>query len=176
MLPLPKPIANVKPEVKLVSDTIRNAMRQRRLDVRMLTEALGLEKAQRGAVAHWVKGKNGPSANLRPRLAEVLGLPEDQLISGTRGGGRAAANFNPPKDMAGPARRAVALVATHAPEILAPPPGPPPAQDVFVIRARSDGTMQVRLDANLPYAKGSQLVQYLLSFGLVIGADASEGD
>ena len=55
------------------------------------------------------------------------------------------------------------------------PMGPPPATDVFVIRARSDGTMAVKLDTALPWAKGSQLVQYLLSFGLVIGAEA-EGD
>jgi hypothetical protein len=175
--PLPKIVPHIKDEVKSVTDTIRQAMRHRHIDVPMLTETLGLDKSQRGAVAHWVKGQNGPSSQMRPKLAEILGVSEDTLIAGGPSGGRAAANFNPPKPKKnlGPAQRAVALVAAHAPEILAPPPGPPPAQDVFVIRARTDGTMQVRLDANLPYAKGSQLVQYLLSFGLVIGADA-QGD
>jgi hypothetical protein len=172
---LPKKHKSPNPGIQLVAETIRAAMTERRLEVPVLTEMLGMDKSQRGAVSHWVVGKNGPGPTIRPKLAEALGLTEEQL---TVPGSRRAANFNPPKkDRAlGPAQRAVALVATHAPEILAPPPGPPPAQDVFVIRARTDGTMQVRLDANLPYAKGSQLVQYLLSFGLVIGADAEGSD
>ena len=165
---LPKKHKTSNPAIARVAETIRAAMTERRLDVRVLTEMLGLEKSQRGAVTHWVVGKNGPGSMIRPKLAEILGLTEDQLTANTRR--RGPGNFKPPTGEAlGPAQRAVALVATRAPEILH---GPPPVQDVFVIRARSDGTMQIRLDANLNYVKGSQLVQYLLSFGLVIGADA----
>jgi transcriptional regulator with XRE-family HTH domain len=168
---LPKKHKALNPAIARVAETIRAAMTERRLDVRVLTEMLGLEKSQRGAVAHWAVGKNGPGAQIRPKLAEILGLTEDQLTANTRRG--RPGNFKPLTGEAalGPAQRAVALVATKAPELL---PGPPPVQDVFVIRARSDGTMQIRLDASLPYAKGTQLVQFLLNFGLVIGADAAE--
>jgi hypothetical protein len=167
---LPKKHKASNPAIARIAEVIREAMRVRRLGVPELTEMLGLEKSQRGAVTHWVVGQNGPGAQIRPKLAEVLGVPEDQLTASIRR--RGPGNFNPPTgETLGPAQRAVALVATKAPEILH---GPPPVQDVFVIRARSDGTMQIRLDANLNYVKGSQLVQYLLSFGLVIGADAAE--
>jgi hypothetical protein len=165
---LPKKHKTSNPATGRVAETIRAAMTERRLEVPVLAQMLGLERSQRGAVANWVVGKNGPGAQIRPKLAEILGLTEDQLAASTRRG--RPGNFKPLTGEAlGPAQRAVALVATKAPEILH---GPPPVQDVFVIRARSDGTMQIRLDANLNYVKGSQLVQYLLSFGLVIGADA----
>jgi hypothetical protein len=160
------------PVLKPVTDAIRHAMITRHMTVAMLTDALGMEKSQRGGVSHWVVGKNGPSVTVRPRLAEILGLDEAQLTVPGAGRGRAAPNFQRPDaegEIVGPAQRAVALVATRAPELLQP--GPPPATDVFVIRARSDGTMGIRLDASLPYAKGTQLVQFLLNFGLVIGAD-----
>lgn len=165
---LPKQKAN--PKLKELAGTIREAMRQRQLDVRGLTAALGMTNEQRGAVANWVTGKNGPNGLVRPKLAEILGVPEDRLTAPTRGGGRTVSNFKAPSDVLGPAQRAVALVQTRqqSPEILQ---GPPPATDVFVIRARSDGSMQVRLDANVPFAKGTQLVQFLLNFGLVAGAD-----
>ena len=39
------------------------------------------------------------------------------------------------------------------------------------IRARSDGNVIVKLEANLPFAKGAQLVQFLLQFGLAPGAE-----
>jgi hypothetical protein len=161
------------PVLKPVAEAIRHAMIARHMTVAMLTDALGMEKSQRGGVSHWVVGKNGPSAMVRPKVAEILGLDEAQLIApGGTGKGRNPVNFQAPKaegEPVGPAQRAVALVHARAPELLQP--GPPPATDVFVIRARSDGTMGIRLDASLPYAKGTQLVQFLLNFGLVIGAD-----
>jgi hypothetical protein len=170
---LPKKHRGGNPAIAVVAEVIREAMRVRRLSVPELTTMLGLEKSQRGAVSHWVVGKNGPGPQIRPKLAEVLGVPQDQLAVVSHRRNVAPPNFQPPTSEAmGPAQRAVALVTAKAPELL--PAAGPPVQDVFVIRARSDGTMGIRLDASLPYAKGTQLVQFLLNFGLVIGADAAE--
>ena len=92
----------------------------------------------------------------------MLGLTEDQITLKVKQGRQ---------PNRGPAQRAVALVevARVNGEIM---PATVPVSDVFTIRARSDGTMVVKLDASLPFAKGAQLVQFLIGFGLVIGADA----
>ena len=113
-------------------------------------------------------GKNGPGDMLRPKLAQVLGLSEAELTSprGKSGRGRKPMTLQGQ----GPAQRAVALVETAKinGEIL---PAAPPVTDVFVIRARSDGSMVVRLDASLSFVKGAQLAQFLLGFGLVTGVE-----
>jgi hypothetical protein len=164
--------ANTKPKLRPMAQAIQAAMRQRGMDVPALTEALGLKVSQRGAVANWVVGVNGVGPQLRPRVAKVLGLNEDQLLGPVIDSLGRRRNPGRPSTakLLGPAQRAVALVQTAAVngELL---PAAPPVSDVFTIRARTDGTMLIRLDANLPFAKGTQLVQFLLNFGLVIGAE-----
>lgn len=168
---------NMDPRLRPIAQAIQGAMGARGMDVPMLTEAMGLTKSQRGAVGNWVAGVNGPGAQLRPRLAEVLGLDPNQLTLGPLDSlGRRrpqGAQLGRPAHNLGPAQRAVALVevARANGEIL---PAPPPVTDVFTIRARSDGTMVIRLDANLPFAKGAQLVSYLISFGLVVGSGSEQ--
>jgi hypothetical protein len=159
------------PELKAMALRIQAAMRKQGLDVRLLTHRMGMRPDQHPAVRNWVAGKNGPGELWRAKLAEVLGLSEDEL---TWQGAHQKATPGP---VVGPAQRAVVLARERLPAAtpMGLPMGPPAATDVFVIRARSDGTMAVKLDTALPWAKGSQLVQYLLSFGLVIGAEA-EGD
>lgn len=155
------------PKLQPMAKAIQAAMRQRGMDVPALTEALGMEVSQRGAVANWVSGVNGVGPQLRPKVAEVLGLEEAQLTLAVDSIGRRSRHTATPL---GPAQRAVALVQTavHNGELL---PAPPPVTDVFSIRARSDGNMIVKLEANLPFAKGAQLVQFLLQFGLAPGAE-----
>jgi hypothetical protein len=164
--PLTKSKAGRRPELQPLARAIQNAMRSKGLDVPALTEALGMEKSQRGGVAHWVAGKNGPGDMLRPKLAQILGLSEAELTSPRKKGGRKPMTLQGQ----GPAQRAVALVETAKlnGELL---PAAPPVTDVFVIRARSDGSMVVRLDASLSFVKGAQLAQFLLGFGLVTGVE-----
>ena len=50
------------PHFQPIAKAIRAAMVQRGMDVPALTTALGLKVNQRGAVAHWVVGKNAPGA------------------------------------------------------------------------------------------------------------------
>ena len=64
---------------------IQGAMQQRNLSVKDVTKAMGLEDRQTPAVYNWVAGKNGPSPEMRPKLAKVLGLTEEQLTSPLRG-------------------------------------------------------------------------------------------
>lgn len=169
------------PALQPLAKTIQAAMKEKGLDMWMLTEAMGMSVKQRGAVGNWIIGKNGVSDPYRPKLAAILGLDEAHLktpeLPGVRKSGH---NDSRPKLVppTGPAQRAVALVQQQqinggaAPQLL---PTLPPVSDVFTIRARSDGTMIVKLDANLNYERGSQLVQFLLGFGLVMGAERDGG-
>lgn len=158
-------------------------MKARKLDFNSLAEAMGLHPKERPAMYNWVAGKNGPGPDNRARLAQALGLPVDALIApskpGHRPGGRPPGTSpeRPVKDhpappVSGPAWRAVALAqeANHVNGAQLMPPTPP-VNDVFTIRVRSDGSMMVRLDTNLPFKRGMQLAQFLLSFGLVSSDD-----
>lgn len=162
--------AGTKQHLQPMARRIQDAMALFKLDVSALTEQLGLAKSQRGAVNNWVIGRNGVSDAFRAKLASTLQIPEDELLAPLGPDAPRNARTGRTPSIVGPAQRAVILARE-----LPPAPSMPVASDVFVIRARSDGTMQVKLDASLPWAKGSQLIQYLLSFGLVIGAEA-EGD
>ena len=68
-------------------------------------------------MANWVSGVNGVSAQLRPRVAQVLGLEEAQLTLAVDSIGRRSRHTATPL---GPAQRAVALVQTavHNGELL----------------------------------------------------------
>ena len=46
-----------------------------------------------------------------------------------------------------------------------------PVNDIFTFRLRGDGTVVVRLDVTLPYARGAELLKFLLGFGLVPAAE-----
>ena len=156
---------------------LQTAMQRKNLDVRGLTDAMGLEARQHAAVYNWVCGKNGPSPPMRKELLHALDLDEAAFVAALPEKllpGRSSTQ----EPAWGPAQRAVAMVrdTTRNGEAQVLPPAPP-ASDVFSFKARSDGSVTVRLDVALPYARGTQLVQFLLGFGLVIGADddATEG-
>jgi transcriptional regulator with XRE-family HTH domain len=156
------------PRLRLMARRIQDAMKARGLDQGALADAIGLTKAQRPVISNWIRGMNGPGDLIRPKLATVLQVPEDQLVAP----GREARSHNGGRK--GPAQRAVALVQVAQSNGQLLPPSTP-VTDVFVFRARSDGTIGIKLDAVLPYARGVQLINALLGFGLVIGAeDAKE--
>lgn len=172
--------AKRKPYLQPLAKTIQDAMKARKLDFNSLAETMGLSEKERPAVYNWVAGRNGPGPENRARLAQALGLPVDALIApgkpGRQPGGRLPGTYpvrdHPAPPVSGPAWRAVALAqeATHTNGAQLMPPTPP-VNDVFTIRVRSDGSMMVRLDTNLPFKRGMQLAQFLLSFGLVSGDD-----
>ena len=146
---------------------IHKAMRERKLDVRGLCEALGVPIDKRPAVYNWTTGKNGPGPEYRAKLAKVLGLTEEQLTSPLPQG-------RPTKQLLGPAQRAVALVQQAV-------PGPSamlaePVRDVFSITGRSDGQINVRLQVTLDASRGMALGRFLMDFGLVMGdTETTEG-
>jgi transcriptional regulator with XRE-family HTH domain len=168
-----------KPELQPMAKTIQAAMKVRGLTLWTLTEALGMSESQRGAVSNWIAGVNGVSEPLRPKVAAVLGVDEDQLfrsvdaIGRTRTGagrliGRPSANLRMPGEL-GPARQAVQLAeaAVRGGELVPLVP----VVDVFTFRARSDGNAVVKLDVSLPFARAAQLMQFLIGFGLAPGAE-----
>jgi transcriptional regulator with XRE-family HTH domain len=174
--------AKPKPYLAAFAKTIQDAMKARNLTVVSLSDAMGLSKKERPAVYNWVMGKNGPGPGNRLKMAQALGLSAEQLIApgkpGKQPGGRPPGTYpvrsEPARPVSGPAWRAVTLAETaHANGVQVMPPTPP-VNDVFTIRARSDGSMAIRLDANLPFKRGMQLAQFLLSFGLVSSDDTEE--
>jgi transcriptional regulator with XRE-family HTH domain len=143
---------------------IHQAMRERKLTVKTLAEALGMTAPP---VYNWVAGKNGPNPEARVKLAKVLGLTEEQLTSplppGSHGKSMAAL---------GPAQRAVVLAEQAGPAtamLLAEP-----VRDVFSIVGRSDGQLSIRLQVTLDAPRGMALARYLMDFGLIVGEAGSE--
>jgi hypothetical protein len=173
-----------KPELQPMAKAIQAAMKAKGLNVWTLTEALGMSESQRGAVSNWIAGVNGVSEPLRPHVAAVLGVDEDQLFrsvdalgrSRTGAGkliGRPSSNLRMPGGL-GPARQAVVLAqgsVRNGDPVSASLVPLVPVVDVFTFRARSDGNAVVRLDVSLPFAKAAQLMQFLIGFGLAPGAE-----
>lgn len=131
-----------------------------------LALALGLDPKQRPAIYHWREGHNAPIPATAAKLGQVLDLDIEHYIDRSPRETKRVAKLR-----MGPAQRALTLAAQangSTPVIMSPAP---PVSDVFVFRARSDGTIGVKLDTVLPYARGVQLINALLGFGLVIGAE-----
>ena len=149
---------------------LQDAMRRKGITtIAALTEAVGLETHQAAGVYNWLAGKNGPSSLVRPKLLKALDLDE-AAFAATLPEKVLSRRQSKNEPVLGPAQRAVALVNAKASngELL---PKAPPVTDVFSFRARSDGDVVVRLEATLPFARGAQLMQFLLGFGLVIGSE-----
>jgi len=169
--PLPKKAR--KPHLQAMMVLIQTAMRERKLDTKGLTEAMGLREDQYAAVANWTAGKNGPNPEMRVKLAKVLGLTEAQLTSPILPG----SHGRPAAVQLGPAQRAVALaelkqVKKAAPVLLASPAEP--VRDVFSITGRSDGQINVRLQVTLDAQRGMALARFLMDFGLIVGESDAE--
>jgi transcriptional regulator with XRE-family HTH domain len=141
-------------------------MKQRDLSVKDVAKAMGLEARQIPAVYNWMAGKNGPSPEMRPKLAKVLGLTEAQLTSPAKPGQHT-------KQLLGPAQRAVALVAAQPVAVTLTAE---PVRDVFSITGRSDGQISVRLQATLDAGRGMALARFLMDFGLIIGDERDESE
>lgn len=156
-----------------MAQMLRKALHEKGMTMVELSDALGFTIPQRTAVANWFAGRNGPTLEKRQRISEILDIMPNQWVAVTPVNLHDAKKAN--GDALGPAQRAVALVqvAKANGEVIAPTP---PPSDVFTIRVRTDGSMQLRLDTTLPFAKGSELLRYLLGFGLVIGAEPEEPD
>ena len=150
---------------------IQGAMRERKLTVRTLAETMGITMPP---VYNWVAGKNGPSPEMRVKLAKVLGLTEEQLTSPLPSGshGRPAAAAV----QLGPAQRAVVLAEqarpTAATSVLLSPAEP--VRDVFSITGRSDGQISVRMQVTLDAQRGMALARFLMDFGLIVGDDQED--
>jgi hypothetical protein len=135
-----------------------------------LTTLLGYEQRQMVRVYNWIRGVNGPNASARNDLIDKLGVPAevfDGITIVPHGSGR---DRPAKKSKPGPAQRAVALaeqVRANGGQALALSPPAPVISDVFSCRVRSDSTMQVKLDAVLPFIQGMALMKFLLDFGLV---------
>jgi transcriptional regulator with XRE-family HTH domain len=161
MASFPKKASN--PVLQPMVTAILAAMRERKMTINDVADAMGLEVKQRAAVYHWTRGDNAPGDVMRPKLAAALGLTEAQL---TPGGAR---------PRLGPAQRAVALVQ-------AAPPGAvttvaaEPVRDVFTIAGRSDGQITVQLRATLDAGRGMALARFLLDFGLIVGDEPAANE
>jgi transcriptional regulator with XRE-family HTH domain len=93
------------PVLQPMVTAILAAMRERKMTINDVADAMGLEVNQRAAVYHWTRGDNAPGDVMRPKLAAALGLTEAQLTSPHTPG----AHTKRPATL-GPAQRAVALV------------------------------------------------------------------
>ena len=141
-------------------------------------------KISTAALSNWITGKAIPSLSIRPRVAQALGIdpdllqPTGNLREQAKQAKRPAAKKGRPRTMAktraGPAAKAVALLAArngakvpHAQSVSPSHARHTQTTDTFGFAARSDGTMHVRLDMILDFEKGAGLMKYLLDFGLV---------
>jgi hypothetical protein len=149
-----------RPYLQPMMLAIQAAMRERNLDVKGLSEALGAKSP--AIIYNWVAGKNGVGDAYRARLAQVLGLTEAQLTSPQAPG----AHSKRPAAL-GPAQRAVALVQAAPPGAV--PVVTEPVRDVFTIAGRTDGQITVQLRATLDAGRGMALARFLLDFGLIVG-------
>jgi transcriptional regulator with XRE-family HTH domain len=161
-----RPNAKTNPALRPMTLLIQGAMKQRDLSVKDVAKAMGLEARQIPAVYNWMAGKNGPSPEMRPKLAKVLGLTEAQLTSPAKPGQHT-------KQLLGPAQRAVALVAAQPVAVTLTAE---PVRDVFSITGRSDGQISVRLQATLDAQRGMALARFLMDFGLIVGDERDESE
>ena len=165
-------------ELKRVSLAIKARMKQLKIkNARGLAEALGYEGGERARVYNWIAGNNGPDIKAREYLIQKLGL-DPAVFAGIE--------VNTPskprsKTKPGIVQRAMALAhadQANGGQALVPAQAQAHTHttvvsDVFSCRVRSDGTMQVKLDTNLPLMQGMALMKFLMEFGLV--ADQQQG-
>lgn len=157
-----------KPVLQPMVTAIRSAMRERHIpDARGLAVAMGLRHDQYATVWNWMMGKNGPNAEMRPRLAQTLGLDEAVLTSPQPSGHHRPRE---PKIKQGPAARALALVEAKLPAVVNGAIAEP-VRDVFTITGRSDGQISLRLSVTLDATRGLALARFLMDAGLIISGE-----
>ena len=179
-----------QPHLLTYAEKIRKAAEFKGITLPQIAKHLGVDVA---AVYHWVAGVNGVSHEYRPVLAKLLGLSINDLVappnpnprapSGLKSklgrphnaapNGHDAAHPAPDTDTdtdTGPAQRALVAYQDKAASI----PYTPPVSDLCAFKLRSDGTVTVKLETTLPYAKGLRLMGYLFEFGLVPEQDKGE--
>jgi hypothetical protein len=176
-------------QFKKVSGAINARMKELKINTADLTRLLGYPDTSLARVDHWVKGMNGPNQEACRKLVEKLGVSPSvfegiMFFGGPNRGETGGKKRGTPRT---PASRAVALAEAHARaeadaearrnggQALIPLTTALPhvVSDVFSCRVRSDGTMQVKLDTNLPLMQGMALMKFLMEFGLV--ADQQQG-
>ena len=110
-----------------------------------LAEALGLPRKSTTPYG-WLAGRGVPTSAMRPKLAEVLGVPESKLIQRkTRTNGNALA------------------LPDAAP--VAPSPFPPV---VLSFEVNTDGTATIKLDTTLPVDQALPLLRTLIGAGVLV--------
>ena len=171
-----------KEQVQKISVAIQARMKELKINTTDLTRLLGYPHTSMARVHHWVRGASGPNEEACRKLVEKLGVSpsvfEGLVFPGgpnqSTAGGKKRHQRKTPET---PASRAVALAHAHA-EVEARRNGGRAlvpittalnhaVSDVFSCRVRSDGTMQVKLDASLPLMQGMALMKFLMDFGLV---------
>lgn len=153
-----------KEQVQKISVAIQARMKELKINTTDLTRLLGYPHTSMARVHHWVRGASGPNEEACRRLVEKLGV-SPSVFEGI--------DFIRRKTPRTPASRAMELAQAEARrnggQALVPVTTAlnHAVSDVFSCRVRSDGTMQVKLDTNLPLMQGMALMKFLMEFGLV---------
>jgi transcriptional regulator with XRE-family HTH domain len=132
-----------------IAATIRKAMARKKITPADVNLALGRDRGA-PSIYYWMKGLGAPNAEIRPKLARVLGVPEDALRKAELTGGPQAA----------------AASATALARLQAPATGRLP--DVLTFAVLQDGTARLRLDVTTSAERGVALLRLLLDAGQML--------
>lgn len=140
-----------------IATAIRKAMQGKFETVGDLNQALGRPRGHTG-VYGWINARGGPGEEIRPQLAQLLGVPEASLqrrevgerVSATEPG-------NAMVRLPSPGTAAVSRV----PEVLH-----------FAVL--TDGTARLRMDVTLPTERGVGLLRLLLDAGMIVASSSGQ--
>lgn len=134
-----------------IAGTIRDALKQQGMTGNDLARKLGCAQTNPNA---WMNAKCAPGANIRPRLAKILHIPEEDLMVRDR-----VISGIPPAHALTP----YVSMSRGRPA------------EVFSFAVNNEGDAHIKLDAVLPVTQAMQVLRLLMDAGLVAPRSSGNG-